>query len=221
MKAPSNYLYSGLAIVALAIPILAQTPPSQKPSFEVASIKPSDPDQRGATIQNFVGGRFVAKALPLRFLMTYAYSVRTFQIVGGPGWIGTDRWDIEGKAEQGSAVALPYVDNPNAPDSMPIRLQSLLEDRFQLKIHREARELPTYELVIAKSGLRMKLSDDQTAFKIPERGVAPTLPQCEGGIGRYQLRLARGKMQGCAVEVRSFVDSLSQQVGRTIVDRRD
>ena len=207
---------AGITIEAM---LAAGQAPAQKPSFEVASVKPSDPNQRGATIQKFVGGRFVAKGVSLRLLLTYAYSVRTFQILGGPGWIGTDRWDIEGKAEEGSAVALPYVDDPNAADSMPVRLQSLLEDRFQLKLHRESRGLPIYELMMAKSGLKMKLSDDQTPFKIPEPGVALTLPQCGGGIGRYQLRLGRGKMEGCAVELSSFIEDLSQQVGRTIGDK--
>jgi uncharacterized protein (TIGR03435 family) len=151
--------------------------------------------------------------------MTYTYGVRTFQIVGGPGWMGTDRWDIEARAEEGSTVSLPYLDDPNATDSMRIRLQSLLEDRFQLKVYHETKELPVYELFIAKSGLKMKLSNDQTPFKIPEPGTAPSVPQCGGGIGRYQLRLGRGRMEGCAVELGPFAESLSQQVGRTIVDK--
>ena len=208
-----------VAAVAVGVMLVAAPAPAQKPSFEVASIKRSDPNQRGATVQTMLGSRFVARGVSLRSLLTFAYGVRTFQIIGGPGWIGTDPWDIEAKAGEGTKPSLPYLFDPNAPDSMAVRVQSLLEDRFQLKIHHETRELPTYELVIAKSNLKMKLSEDQTPFKIPEPGTAPSLPQCEGGIGRYQLRLARGKIQGCAVGLGGFVEDLSQQVGRTIVDK--
>ena len=202
-----------------AIAAAAQAPPAQKPTFEVATIKPSDPAERGATIQNTVGGRFVARGVPLRPLMTYAYSVRNFQILGGPAWIGSDRWDIEAKAEEGSIATPTGRPDPTGADAMAIRLQSLLEDRFQLRVHRETRELPIYELTIAKSGLKMKLADDQTPFQLPPRGTATPPPPRGGGISRYQLRLGRGNIQGSAVEMASFVQALSQQVGRTIVDK--
>src|SRR5438309_1921083 len=136
------------SITTAVIPVASQTPPAQKPSFEVASVKPSEPNQRGATIQKLLGGWFVARGVSLCLLMTYAYGVRTFQVLGGPGWIGTDRWEIEARAEEGSTVSRPYLDDPNATDSIPVRLQSLLEDRFQFKVHQETRELPMYELPI-------------------------------------------------------------------------
>jgi uncharacterized protein (TIGR03435 family) len=57
-------------------------------------------------------------------------------------WIGSDRFDVEGKAE-----------NPRAdPDQLRLMLQSLLEDRFQLKLHRENKQAPIYALVVAKDG---------------------------------------------------------------------
>ena len=208
-----------VATTALALLAAAQAP-AQKPQFEVATIKPSDTSQRGATIQNLLGGRFVARGVPLRPLMTYAYHVQNFQISGGPGWMVTDRWDIEARAEEGS-IPPTSLANPNAADPMAIRLQSLLEDRFQLKIHRETKEFPIYELTIAKSGLKMKLSDDQTPFKLPEQGAVPppSPPQRAGGVPRYNMRIGRGNIQASAVEIPSLVQALSQQAGRTIIDK--
>src|SRR5437016_5612212 len=125
-----------LVVAVVAIPLFAQAPAGVKPSFEVASVKPSDPGQRGSRIMNQPGGRLVISGMPFRALMTFAYRVRDFQIVGGPGWMTTDRWDMEARAEEGSAVPQTGLPDPSKPDPMAIRLQSLLEDRFQLKIHR-------------------------------------------------------------------------------------
>jgi uncharacterized protein (TIGR03435 family) len=209
-----------LVVAATAAAVMAAQTPAQKPSFEVASVKPSDPNQRGASVQNLLGGRFVARGAPLRPLMAYAYRVQNFQILGGPGWVVTDRWDIEARAEEGSITSLTGLADPNVPDPMAIRLQSLFEDRFQLKIHRETRELPVYELAVMKSGLKMKLSEDQTPFRLPEPGTAPVpRPQQTGSVARYNMRIGRGSIEASAVEVASFVQALSQQAGRTIIDK--
>jgi uncharacterized protein (TIGR03435 family) len=208
-----------LAAVVVAIPVFCQSPADAKPSFEVATVKPSDPGQRGAMIQNQPGGRFVTKGTPLRTLMTFAYRVRDFQISGGPGWIGTDRWDIEGRAEEGSIPVPTGPPDPNTPDPIGIRLQTLLEQRFQLKTHRETKELPIYELSIAKGGSKMKLSDDQTPYRPPERGSPPPpAPQPGGVMPRYSMRMGRGSLQASAVEMPFFVQVLSQQLGRNVTD---
>ena len=74
-----------LAVAVIAIPIFSQAPAGVKPSFEVASIKPADAGQRGSSIMNQPGGRLVTRGMPLRALITFAYRVRDFQIIGGPG----------------------------------------------------------------------------------------------------------------------------------------
>src|SRR5215469_10481309 len=104
-----------IAAMFVAIALGAQ---SARPAFEVASVKPSDPAQRGMTIQTLLGGRFNSRGVPLRLLMTYAYHLRDFQIIGGPDWIGTDRWDIEARAEEGSIPAITGRADPNAIDPM-------------------------------------------------------------------------------------------------------
>jgi uncharacterized protein (TIGR03435 family) len=208
----------GMAVVA--IPMLSQSPGAARPSFAVASIKPSDPGQRGSSIMNQPGGRMVIKGMPFRALMTFAYGVRDFQISGAPGWATTDFWDMEARAEEGSIPPLTGPPDPNTPNPMAIRLQSLLEDRFQLKIHRETRELPIYELSIVKSGLKMKPSEDQTPYQQPERGAPPPPPiQPGGSMPRFSMRMGRGSMEAVAIYVPTIVQAFSSQLGRTIVDK--
>jgi bla regulator protein blaR1 len=209
-----------LGISVIALPLLSQAPAGTKPSFEVATVKTSDPGQRGSSIMNQPGGRLVVSGMPLRALVTFAYRVRDFQISGGPGWMVSDRWDIEARAEEGSIPKQTGMPDPNTPDPMALRLQSLLEERFQLKIHRDRKELPVYELSIAKSGSKMKLSDDQTPFQPPERGAPPPQPLQRGGqMGRYSMRIGRGNLEAVAVDFANFVQALSQTVGRTVDDK--
>ena len=105
------------------------------------------------------GGRFTATNIPLRLLIQLAYQspnapLLPNQIVGGPDWVANDRFDIEAKPE-GPARAIPMT------EMWPL-VRALLEDRFQLKVRRETRELPVFNLVVAKGGLKMKQSSDST-----------------------------------------------------------
>src|SRR5262245_40751857 len=160
-----------LGLFVVVIQTLSQVPSGAKPAFEVASIKPNKSGDNRVSIGGGAGGRFVATGVPLRLLMTVAFRVRDFQVSGGPGWSQTDRWDIEARAEEGSVPSPQGPPDPNVPDPMALRVQSLLEDRFQLKLHRETREMPVYELTVSKGGSKLKLSEDQNPFRPPERGA--------------------------------------------------
>lgn len=119
---------------------------SPTPSFEVASVKPSNPNASGPfgsipMIMPPVGGRFSATNVPLRLLIRVAYGLQDFQIVGGPTWQMSDKFAIVAKAEDGSARGMP--------DVLPM-VKTLLADRFKLKVHTETRDLPIYALVLAR-----------------------------------------------------------------------
>jgi uncharacterized protein (TIGR03435 family) len=149
-------------------------------------------------------------------LITLAYRVRDFQITGGPGWLGTDGWDIEARVEEGSFSLPTTPPDPNTPDPMSIRLQSLLEDRFKLKFHRDTKELPIYELSIAKGGPKIKLSDDQI-FSIP--GQAGTPPPQPGTVPRGGIRRSPGSLTAAAVPISTLAWTLAQLLGRPVVDK--
>ncbi len=96
------------ATIALLFPLalaFAQTPANPPPDlkFEVASLKPSAPDVRGGQIKPSQGGeRYIATGVSLKLMLQVAYRLKADQIVGGPSWIDTDRFDMQAKA--GEAV---------------------------------------------------------------------------------------------------------------------
>jgi uncharacterized protein (TIGR03435 family) len=127
---------------------LSQNVPSMAadadPTYEVATIKPSQPEeQRSAVVQ---GTRLVTAGTSLVDLMMFAYSVHPLQITGGGEWIRTERFDV---------VVQPSL--PGRPSSAQMRsiVQKLLADRFRLTLHHAQSELPVYRIAIAKGGLKL------------------------------------------------------------------
>ncbi|HEY1756372.1 MAG TPA: TIGR03435 family protein [Bryobacteraceae bacterium] len=152
-----------VGILGVAPPSFSQAPLAAKPSFEVASIKPSAP---GTRTQLMVppGGRFAVNGVSLVLMIAAAYRVRDYQIIGAQGWMMKDLWNIE--ARTASATVDPPSTTPpylNVPDMMAVRLQSLLEDRFGLKSHRETKEMQVYVLSVDKGGSKLKPFDSLTA----------------------------------------------------------
>jgi bla regulator protein blaR1 len=134
---------------------IASTPaPQESPAFEVASVKPTNPDRVGSTF-NFAPGELQIGGGTLRKIVEMAYDLRTFQILGGPAWVDADRYDISAKND----LALKGLGQEQRGTEMRRRLQTLLADRFQLKVHRETREWAEYSLVVAKGGTRLKEPD--------------------------------------------------------------
>ncbi len=103
---------------------------AQTPSFDVASIKPSAPNDRGFTVYTDVGGGITLANFTLKDLIAFAWDVRDFQISGGPGWINSTHYDISAKSQEvhGLMQLRPLV-------------QPLLAERFQLALHRSTKEL--------------------------------------------------------------------------------
>ncbi|HTK87135.1 MAG TPA: TIGR03435 family protein [Nitrospiraceae bacterium] len=194
-----------VVIVAFVIPLLPQG--SDKPSFEVASIKPNNSgDNRVMFRAN--GGRFTVAGATAKMLIQQAYRVRDFQLSGGPAWLGSDRFDIEAKPENVSDMT---------PERMPLLLQNLLVERFQLKTHKETKELPIYELVVAKDGPKLK-SVPEPPRPIP--GTPPGPPPSPGGpMPPGAFRIGRGEMIGSAIPFENFIQSLSSMLGRTVVNK--
>jgi uncharacterized protein (TIGR03435 family) len=209
-------------VAAVSFASALQSSP-QRSAFEVASIKPSDPANSRFVIGIQPGGRLVVNGATLQALIAYAYAVRNFQIIGGPNWMTTDRWDIEARAEEGTVAPLTGPPDPNRPSPVGIRLQSLLEDRFNLKLHRDTRELPIFELSQAKGGSKLKLSDDQTPLKPPEPGPGPRAPQAGAPMprGSMSMMIGGGELEARAMAVTNLASSLAQIVGRTVIDKTE
>ena len=123
-------------------------PADAQPSFEVATIKPSKPDQPGK-MYRLEGRRFSTMNTTLLDLVTFAYGLQPKQVVNAPDWVATEKFDLSGT---------PDVEG--APDDAQMKgmVQRLLADRFALKFHQDPREMPAYELTVLKSGQKMEKS---------------------------------------------------------------
>jgi uncharacterized protein (TIGR03435 family) len=118
------------------------------PSFEVATVKPSDPNRQGRAIT--VRGRtFATFNTPLNNLISFAYNVHPRQIVGVPDWADNALWDI---------TAQPDGEGQPNDRQWRLMLQKLLADRFQLSFRREKREMPAFVIVVAPGGHKLSRS---------------------------------------------------------------
>jgi uncharacterized protein (TIGR03435 family) len=114
----------------------AQQAAEAPPAFAVATIKPSAPD--AATITQIRGNRFYTEGTTFVDIFKYAYSVHPEQIVGGPDWLRTKKFDI---------LADPETEKRPSSDQIKAMVQQLLVERFHLTLHREQKLLPVYALM--------------------------------------------------------------------------
>ncbi|HEY3940275.1 MAG TPA: TIGR03435 family protein, partial [Bryobacteraceae bacterium] len=123
-------------------------PPDANPVAEVATIKPSKPDQKGKGFI-FDGHRFKTINTSLLDLLTFAYGVQQRQVIGGPPWSSSDKYDLEMQ---------PDIEGMPNDKQLKSMLQKLLPERVKLQFHHEQKELPVYALLVAKSGQKMTKS---------------------------------------------------------------
>jgi bla regulator protein blaR1 len=132
-----------LTAVATVLLRIGQTSTPPKPAvFEVASVKQNREGGSVAGLRRIPGGRFEATNIQLASLISFAYQLQPFELVGGPAWLMDDRWDVVAKID-GDPPPAP----PGTIDEMMMATQALLADRFKLAVHRETREIPVYQLV--------------------------------------------------------------------------
>jgi len=166
------------------------------PSFEVVSVKPNDPNSRGNYYSFNHAGVSVENGT-LSGLIEMAYDVRDFQIVGGPGWIQTDRYQVTAKVSVEDEKALP-ANGPERTRQMRLKLQAVLAERFQLQMHRETREESEYSLVVGKSGPKIREAD----ASLPQAGISSNC----------------GVMKGTRARMTTLGVVLSRQLQHPVVD---
>ena len=200
---------------------IAQTEGTSRPSFEVASIKPAKSGTRGSSLQT-PPGRFVATNLTAKMLIAFAYNYKGSgialeenRILGGPGWINSEKFDVEAKVKD----SLVNEEEKKRPfnvwiDQIRLMVQTMLAERFKLKVSFETKELPIYALVVATHGPKLTKSEilplGPLGAKRPEAGHGPAL----------NIRFSRGAVQlsGKGVSMGFLAKALS---GRADVDDRD
>jgi uncharacterized protein (TIGR03435 family) len=184
--------------------------PQLRPTFEAASVKPVMPGS--ARYISGTGGRFIATGQSLNALIMYAYGLRDYQVIGGPKWADSDLWEIQAT---GGATETPRVATSPALNATNFMLQSLLEDRFGLQSHVETRPLPSYELVVAKGGPRVKLSKQQS----PPQDESDVPLELRSSWG--SMRIRPGHITGTAIPISFLTTMLAATVNRPIIDKTE
>ena len=163
------------------------------PSFEVVTIRPwrrppdpPPPPPYGITAPNpalpdkiapiNAGGQTtdrVHSILSARLLIAFAYKVpfgfERSRVLGGPDWLGSDDYEIQAKIEDSLYAAMQTMNPAQQREQVDLMEQSLLADRFKLKVHFETREMPAYALGIAKGGPKLSPAKDGESSRLSVR----------------------------------------------------
>lgn len=199
-------LLATAGLAALHGPTNAQTAaPARKPlEFEVASVKPAAKDAKGMMIMFQPGGGIQVKNATLTSLIAMSYSLRQFQVTGGPGWANSDHFDVEAKSENPDTPLdfrkLTDAQRTEFQDQVKERVRSLLADRFQLTAHQEMKEMPIYALVIGKGGSKLQLAKSEPG-------------------GNQGLRMQRGSLSGTQAPVDLLAMAMSDATGRPVINK--
>ena len=162
---------------------------AQEHVFEVASVKPARPDVTERSLTHNPGARLTTSNATVKMLIMLAYQVMPDQISGGPNWLETDGFDIDAKG----------ADSKATQEQFRQMIQSLLNDRFQLRVHRSTKELSIYALVLAKNG--------------------PKLVEAKGDDPEVSMRIERpGQMTGVKATMAMLATALSRPLQRKVVD---
>jgi uncharacterized protein (TIGR03435 family) len=213
---------SAVGIVALAGSVAGGVLAAQAPAslaFDVASVKPntSVDTRRGGALQP---GRLSQTNVTLLQLIQQVYSG---QIVGAPGWIGVDRFDIDAKGDFDLNGFLPAADG--SPPRAYLMLRTLLADRFKLKVHTETREAPAYALEIARSdgklGPQLHKADVDcgAVMAATAKTGQPPAPPEPGKAPVCSVAVAPGRILATGVPMSRLAGGLSRFVNRPVVDR--
>lgn len=159
--------------------------------FDVRSIKPANPGTPGMSVQTSPG-RFLARGATVAFLIQYAYGVQPFEVFGGPDWIGSERYEIEGRFDGDDTAARTTA-----------LVREMLADRFKFRFHHETRQLQVYTLSVAKNGPKLNLP---TAGK-------------EGA--RSLMRSASGQLNASNQSIAGLSTFLTRLLGRRVLDRTE
>ncbi len=176
-------------VLALAAGIVAAQAPKR---FDVVSIKP-DKDGHGLDAGTQPGGRYIARNAPAEFLVTEAFGVKGFQLIGAPKWLKDERYDILAKADTANELGNEQL--------RPL-LQAMLVDRFKLKFHTEMKEFPAYSLVVGKGGPKFETDNNiliSASFNLSSNN-------------------GRATLTGRKMPMSALASHLTDMTGRTVID---
>lgn len=189
--------------------------------FDAASIKPQAPSSDGnirMMVQFPPNGRFTGVGLTVKRLICIAYDLNDFQVLGGPNWIDSDRYDVQ--ATPGSALEEQLQKMKSDESSLVKRqmMQALLADRFKLTLHHDTKELPIFSLVVAKGG--SKLHETKPDDANIDAANAPPHPPGKGWM-RMSFQSTAIELTAQAMAMDGLARQLAMQLGSTVQDHTE
>jgi uncharacterized protein (TIGR03435 family) len=177
-----------------------------RPQFDVASIKQRTDGATASACCVGPGGRLNVKNQRISNLIGFAWTMKYYQIVGAPTWLESDRFDIEATAQG---------DN-HSQDEVKQMLQSLLEERFQLKVRSETRQLAVYELTVLKGGSKSaRFKEGDCVPYDPAPSPQGTKPRDFCGFNI----LTQGRWNASGITIQQAVAALADITNRPVIDR--
>ena len=199
------------------------------PSFEVATVKPSNGDNAIPSVSTATESRTMN--VTARNLIEQAYGIpwtpgRNERVVGGPSWIDNNRYDVEARIDDSLVARFEKLSNEERKAQMSLMMQSLLADRFKLKVHFLSSELPIYGLIIAKGGPKLTVTKDvptTTGDDLPPPKVGfPTRPEDvrKGILVLYRGQAAEMTAKAATLDVLvNWLAGYAEIGGRPVVNR--
>lgn len=149
---------AALGCLSITGPVTAQAVAAASPSFEVSTVRPAQPDKTGQSWHT-MANRSIMEYFTLRQLIRNAYQLKTdAQVLGGPEWIGKDRFDLTAKMDDGELRRLQTLTGAARSREFGALHQSLLADRFGLRVSLEQRSMPVYSLTVDSAGSKLSES---------------------------------------------------------------
>jgi uncharacterized protein (TIGR03435 family) len=177
------------------------------PEFDVVSVKQ---DKSGTNMMRLMTkpDGYSATNVSAKLLIQTAYGVREDLISGAPGWADTARFDFDAKVAGDDVDALKKL----SPEQRRSMLQPALADRFKLQVHNETKQLPVFELVVAKGGSKLKEAKPDGAYTNGIKGP-------DGTSRAGMMRMGPGQVTGQAINMKSLVNVLATQLHQTVIDK--
>jgi len=182
-------------------------------AFDVATFKPSDPNARLMGGGPRPNGTYLAMNQSLKNVICNAYQMGFLRCMGGPGWLEPDRYDIEAKPDSATTEQLLKLTSKEREPVQERMLQALLADRLKLKVHFETREVPIFELVVAKGGLKMHEAQAGDTY-------ANGLKRGDGKpMGRQAMTMGHGNMTGQGILMDTLAANLGDMTGHFVENK--
>jgi uncharacterized protein (TIGR03435 family) len=186
-RLPNLKWFSSLLLMAATAPPMSAQP--SLPAFEVVSVRTIQQDTRTWALRQVNPARYRSLS-NVNQLITWAWSLKNYQVLGAPGWIFEDRFEIQAT-----------TGHPASPDEERFMVQRLLAERFGMKVHRESREIPVYVLVVGRNGPKLETAE------------TPAEP------GHRGININAGVMTAREGTMAEFADVLTTNLDRPVLDR--